>query len=134
MTSREAQQVLRNLPETRLAFFAELTQPSRRRQALILKDVEVTEEDDNAYKDTEEDSEVPLVVLLDRIHNPSQGSRGYKTDDDGRLVPIAEAEQAFVEEAGEISVEQTEAEQGRGKQKKTANTMYSEDAFKWWKG
>jgi hypothetical protein len=134
LTSREARQVLRDLPETRPAFFAELTQPSRRRQAPILKDVEVTEEDADPYEDTEEDSEVPLAVLIDRIHNPSQGSHGYKTDDDGRLVPIAEAEQAFVEEAGEISVEQTEAEQGRGKQKKTANTMYSEDAFKWWKG
>lgn len=111
LTSRNAQQVLRDLPETQPTFFAELTQPCHCRQTPTLNNDEA-EEEDNTLEDINEDSEVPLAALLDHIHNPSQGSHGYKTDDDGRLVPVAEAEQAFVEETGEISVEQAEAEQG----------------------
>jgi hypothetical protein len=132
LTSRDARQVLRDLPETQPTFFAELTQPHRCRQTPTLNNDEA-EEEDNTFEDIDEDSEVPLAALLDRIHNPSQGSHGYKTDDDGRLVPVAEAEQAFVKETGEISVEQAEAEQGRGKRKKTANILYSDNAFRWWK-
>jgi hypothetical protein len=131
LTSHEARKVLRDLPATRPTFFAELANP-RRRQSPVLNDDEAIEEDDDTYDDTEEDSEVPLAVLLDRIHNPIQQSNGYETDNDGRLVSTADAERAFAEESGEVSAEQAEEEKGRGKRKKVANTLYSEDAFRWW--
>jgi hypothetical protein len=113
------------------AFFAKLTN-LRRRQIPVLNDDAVIEEDNDTYDDTEEDSEVLLVVLLDCIHNPMGESNGYETDDDGRLVSAAEAECAFAEESGEVSTEQAEEEKGRGKWKKVANTLYAEDAFRWW--
>jgi hypothetical protein len=131
LTSHEARKVLRDLPATRPTFFAELTNPCRR-QIPVLDDGEAIEEDDDTYDDAEEDSEIPLAVLLDRIHNPTQESNGYETDDNGRLVSTAEAERAFAEESGEVSAEQAEEEKGRGKRKKVANTLYAEDAFRWW--
>jgi hypothetical protein len=109
LTSHDAQQVIRDLPEIQPTFFAELTQPHCCYKMLILNDDEA-EEEDNTLEDINGDSEVPLAALLDHIHNPSQGSHSYKTDDDGRLVPVVEAEQAFIKETGEISVEQAEAE------------------------
>jgi hypothetical protein len=131
LTSHEAQKVLQDLPATQPAFFAELTNLCRR-QILVLNDNKVIEEDDDTDDDTEEDLEVLLAVLLDRIHNPMRESNRYETDDDGRLVSTAEAECAFAEESGEVSTEQAEEEKGRGKQKKVANTLYAEDAFRWW--
>jgi hypothetical protein len=38
-----------------------------------------------------------------------------------------------MEEHGEIAAKQAELETGRGKRKKVINTLYSEEAFKWWK-
>ena len=69
LTSHEARKVLRDLPATQPAFFAKLTNLCRR-QIPVLNDDEVIEEDNDTYDDTEEDSEVPLAVLLDCIHNP----------------------------------------------------------------
>jgi hypothetical protein len=131
LTSHKARKVLRDLPATRPTFFAELTNP-RRHQILVLNDDKVIKEDDDTFDDTEEDSEVPLAVLLDRIHNPMQEGNGYETDGNGRLVSTTEAEHAFAEESGEVSAEQEEEEKGRGRQKKVANTLYTEDAFRWW--
>ena len=44
---------------------------------------------------------LPLAVLIDRIHNPVRSGDGYEEDDDGRLVPTAEAE-LVVEDSGEV--------------------------------
>jgi hypothetical protein len=46
-------------------------------QIPILNDDEAIEEDDDTYDDTEEDLKVPLAVLLDHIHNPTQENNGY---------------------------------------------------------
>jgi len=62
-----------------------------------------------------------------------RNGNGYETDEEGRLVPMAEVELAFAEDSCKVSAEQVELEKGRGKRKKTANKLYSEDAFRWWK-
>ena len=132
LTSHEAQKVLWDLLAMWPTFFVELTNP-RRCQTPVLNDDEVIEEDNDTYDDNEENLEVPLVVLLGRIHNPIQQSNGYKTNNDGRLVSMADAKCTFAEESGEVSTKQAEEEEkGRGKRKKVANTLYSEDAFRWW--
>ena len=99
------------------AFFAELTNLCRH-QILVLNDDKAIEEDDDTFDDTKEDSEVPLAVLLDRIHNPMQESNGYETDGNGRVISTTEAEYAFAEEGGEVSTEQAEEKKGEAGRKR----------------
>ena len=131
LTSHKTRNILRDLPVSCPAFFTELTTP-RQHQVPVLGDDEAVEEDNDTSNDTDKDSEVPLSVLLDHIHNPAKTGNGYDVDDEGRLVPTAEAKRAFAKESGEVSAEQAEEEKGRGKQKKIVNTLYSEEALKWW--
>jgi len=138
LTSHEARQTLRNLPQTDPVFFAEISQP---RSRPILTEIEALQEDsDEQYGGSAptDDSDVPLgevaahsdeVVAGPLVPEGGDVDHIYVLGEEGGLSSAAEAEDTLLEAIGDVTVDVTTAYSGRPRRTRRANVLYSDALF-----
>ncbi|KAH7903597.1 hypothetical protein BJ138DRAFT_1020371 [Hygrophoropsis aurantiaca] len=144
LTSREAREVLRELPQTDPEFFKELTQSRRGPKPNLTTDEErlADSENDTQGEGISDDSEVPLSVVMQYVGEQETlvVESTYKCDEDGQLLSTAESEETVMETstAGDTDAlnpsekAPPKEEMGRGKRRKLGNSHYADVAFRWW--
>jgi len=143
LTSREARQALRDLPNTDPTFFAEISQPcSRSRHAVpILNDDQTAQEDSEVQyggADALDDSDVPVpevdahqVELVSKFqtHSTQEDEEDlvhiYVIHDEGGLSSVAEAEDTLIESIDSHVTDVSSAFTGRATRIHRSNVLYS---------
>jgi hypothetical protein len=138
LTSHGARQMLRDLPTTDPAFFAELSQPrSRTPVAPTLTAQQMTAEDADAT-DIVDESDVPLSEVMAAHHNreseaeTSSSENIYTTNETGGLTSTAGAENVYTEAVGDVIDDVTPDVPGplrRTQRARRKNIRYQGD---WW--
>ncbi|PPR03038.1 hypothetical protein CVT26_004573 [Gymnopilus dilepis] len=143
LTSHEARQALRELPQTDPEFFAELTQPRTRATVPTLSPEQIEVEDAAPSSDStpDDDSDVPLTELIayqaeTQVEPASEvpavevAEEVYVADESGGLVSTAEAEETLVEAVGAEIIDATPvSSSGRVRRTRRLNVRYHNE---WW--
>ena len=121
MTSPEALAALRELPKSNPPLYRELV-------GLDEPVEEPVRSEDEFSDDVEDASDIPVDVVLALVASGSTHvEEGFKIDDEGCVVRVAEVENA---EAGEEAAEPEPV--GHGHRKKKATVPWGGIAINWW--
>jgi hypothetical protein len=132
LTGYEARQNLRELKETNPEFWKELTQ--KKASELIVVSENMAEDEDGEAAVFEDDSDVPCEAVIANLLGVSP--TGVKLNDTGDIVSAAAAESmetpsdaVKLEIKNDLGNNSDNGGLGRGKRKRTQNTLYNTKSF-----
>ena len=125
MTSCETRQTLRELKTTDPELWEQLIKKPDPKTHIDATEVDGNE-DEMPFED---DSDLPCEAVIASVGGKKPA--GVEVDVSGALASsvLAEPIDATAEELGTVEAELSEADNGRGKRKRTQNKLYSSDTF-----